>query len=57
MLKISFIFLCLLLLTGCLPGLWTAPGFYAGSADVIVKSKEFITKSECKWRCYEKKEK
>jgi len=32
-----------------------APGFYAGAADVGVKSKELITGSECKWRCYKKK--
>jgi hypothetical protein len=50
-----FLFVFLVLLNGCLMSPLIAPGFYAGAVDVNVKSKELITESECKWRCYKKK--
>ena len=50
-----FLFASLVLLNGCFVSPLIAPGFYAGAADVGVKSKELITGSECKWRCYKKK--
>ena len=50
-----FLFASLVLLNGCLMSPLIAPGFYAGAADVSVKSKELIGDGECKWRCYKKK--
>jgi hypothetical protein len=50
-----FLFVSLVLLNGCLMSPLIAPGFYVGAVDVSVKSKELITESECKWRCYKKK--
>ena len=52
-----FLFASLVLLNGCFVSPLIAPGFYAGAADVGVKSKELIAGSECKWRCYKKKKK
>jgi hypothetical protein len=50
-----FLFASLVLLNGCLMSPLIAPGFYAGAADVSIKSKELIGDGECKWRCYKKK--
>ncbi len=50
-----FLFTSLVLLNGCFVSPLIAPGFYVGAVDVSVKSKELITESECKWRCYKKK--
>ena len=52
-----FLFLIIILLNGCLPFGALAPGFYAGSADVYIKSKEHLNETKCEWRCYEKKRK
>ena len=53
----KFLFASLILLNGCLPSLFIAPGFYAGATDVSVKSKEVLSGTECKWRCYKIKKK
>jgi len=53
----KFLFASLILLNGCLPSLFIAPGFYAGATDVSVKSKEVLSGAECKWRCYKIKKK
>ena len=52
-----FLFASLIFLNGCLPSIFLAPGFYAGTADIAVKSKEILSGSECKYRCYENKKK
>ncbi len=53
----KFLFASLILLSGCLPSALLAPGFYAGAADVTIKSKEVLSGTECKWRCYKNKKK
>jgi len=53
----KFLFASLIILNGCFPSLFLAPGFYAGTADVTVKSKEILSGTECKWRCYKNKKK
>jgi len=53
----KFLFASLILLSGCLPSAFLAPGFYAGAADVTIKSKEVLSGTECKWRCYKNKKK
>jgi hypothetical protein len=52
-----YLLVLLIFLNGCIPHPFFAPGFYAGTADVSIKSKEVLTGSECKWRCYKKKKK
>jgi hypothetical protein len=53
----KFLFASLILLSGCLPLPGLAPGFYAGATDVTIKSKEVLSGTECKWRCYKNKKK
>ena len=53
----KFLIVLLILLNGCFMSPFIAPGFYAGAADVSVKSKEVLTGSKCEWRCYEIKNK
>ena len=54
----KILFISLILLNGCfLPSVIVAPGFYAGTADVAVKSKEVLSGDVCKWRCYKNKKK
>jgi len=52
-----YLLVLLICLNGYIPHPFFASGFYAGSADVTIKSKEVLTGSECKWRCYKKKKK
>ena len=47
----------LIFLNGCLISPLIAPGFYLGTADVTVKSKELLSGSKCEWRCYQNKKK
>ncbi|MDC0426794.1 hypothetical protein OAM08_02275 [Pelagibacteraceae bacterium] len=52
----KILFISLILLNGCfLPSVIVAPGFYAGTADVTIKSKEILSGDPCKWRCYKNK--
>tara|TARA_B110000495_G_C22800572_1_gene467669 strand:+ start:627 stop:827 length:201 start_codon:yes stop_codon:yes gene_type:complete len=52
----KILFISLILLNGCfLPSVIVAPGFYAGTADVTIKSKEMLSGDPCKWRCYKNK--
>ena len=53
----KFLTVLLILLNGCFMSPFIAPGFYAGAADVSVKSKEVLSGIECKWRCYKDKKK
>jgi len=53
----KLLFASLIFLTGCLPSVFLAPGFYAGSADVTIKSKDVLSGNECKYRCYKNKKK
>ena len=53
----NFLFALFILLSGCLPSPFLAPGFYAGATDVTIKSKEVLSGTECKWRCYKNKKK
>ena len=53
----KILIISLMLLSGCLPSVIIAPGFYAGTADVAVKSKEVLSGDVCKWRCYKNKKK
>jgi len=53
----KFLIVLLILLNGCFMSPFIAPGFYAGVADVSVKSKEVLSGSKCEWRCYERKNK
>ena len=53
----KILFISIILLSGCLTSVFLAPGFYAGTADVTVKSKEVLSGDSCKWRCYKNKKK
>ena len=53
----KLLFASLIFLTGCFPSIFLAPGFYAGSADVTIKSKDVLSGNECKYRCYKNKKK
>ena len=51
-----FTFALFILLNGCVyMSPIIAPGFYVGTADVAIKSKELLSGAECKYRCYKNK--